>query len=273
MTMQAAHSHLQRHSPWPIQWGVVCYMLSILTCRDTLHGPFNGEWSVTCSASALCLAMRSAVLGLSLHGADHSAGYRSTACVDMLPLTACCPHTCTRLHEWVCLWQPHSSEAQEGSPPDAVAGLASRRGRPAGHSCCPGTAAVRAQLLSGQEMHPQHVMRADVNDGPLNVVLQHVVPHIRLLCAAWVPLHGMAAIITFTWHQEASRGMSSIGGGSSADLGCSWLSAWSVRMLRSLQLLVWSYAKALLRLSLLLPGGVLAAPAPVKMHSKGHKQG
>ncbi len=89
-------------------------------------------------------------------------------------------------------------------------------------------------------------------------------------CVQFSALHGMAAIITLTWHQEASRGMSSIGGGSSAGLGCSKLSAWSVGRLLSLQLLVWSYAKALLRLSLLLPGGVLAAPAPMKVHSQDH---
>ena len=87
------------------------------------------------------------------------------------------------------------------------------------------------------------------------------------------PVQGMAAVITLTWHQEASRGMSSVGGGSSAGLGCSQLSAGSVRMLLSLQLVVWLNATALLRLSLLLPGGVLAAPAPVEVHSKVHKQG
>ena len=103
--------------------------------------------------------------------------------------------------------------------------------------------------------------------------MQHVAPH-PWMCAAWAPLHGMAAIITLTWHQEAKRGMSSIGGGSSAGLGCSRLSAWSVRMLPSLQLLVWSCAKALLlHLLLLLSGGVPAAPAPVWVHSKGQNQG
>ena len=116
-------------------------------------------------------------------------------------------------------------------------------------------------------------MHADVNDEPQDAVLQQITPHIQLLCAARAPLHSMAAIITLTWHQEASRGMSSIGGGSSAGLGCSRLSAWSVRVLLSLQLLIWSCAKVLLHLSLLLPGGEPAAPAPVTVHSKGHKQG